>query len=444
MSGREGRQDPVDHGAGAGRPDDPERGRGEGGHPAARDDVVEVGDVVAVEVGEHQRGQLVGLGAGRGRAHQDTPAAVEQQRRAAGAHEGGRAGAQGVDERAAGAEQGDLDHAECSVIPTVRMQPLVGCVGAAPARPPRAGGHRTTAPGPLPRAPRARTGRRDRRGLHRMVQARAAHRRPGRSCSRGTTRRWRRCAERCWRSRPSTASMSPPSPGSARCGRTPPCRRTPSSCWSDCPACRSASSSSSSRSPRSLTSSASWGGWPAAGTASTPPWCPRCPVAPPSTTHTTLAAELELDAAEAAHGSAGDGASTTARARARPRRPPRGPAARRRRAAARPHGDPRLADGARGPPLRGVRPRRVGHGHVARAPCGVPRAQASGMGRLRPRARAPGRPRPGLRVAPRLQPRPPAPRHEHLPGGARPPGVVGTLDEARAQVRGSLRVLADR
>ena len=64
--------------------------------------------------------------ADRRRPHEDTPAAVEQEGGAARADEGGRAGAERVDERAAGAEEGDLDHRHGSVIPTATMQRVLG------------------------------------------------------------------------------------------------------------------------------------------------------------------------------------------------------------------------------------------------------------------------------------------------------------------------------
>ena len=104
-------EQPVDNGGRAGGPEHAERLRLERGHPAAGDHVVEVGDVVAVEVGQDQRRQLTGLHADRGGSHQHAAAAVEQERGSTGSHEGGGPRPVGIDERAAGAEEDDLDHA---------------------------------------------------------------------------------------------------------------------------------------------------------------------------------------------------------------------------------------------------------------------------------------------------------------------------------------------
>ena len=124
VRGQRGEQ-PVDHGRRCPGGPMTRSGRGrEGRDPAAGDHVVEVGDVVAVEVGEHERGELVG-----GDRRPPPPASAtprpqsNRKRGAAGADEGGRPGALRVDERAAGAEQRDLDHGHGSVISTATMQP---------------------------------------------------------------------------------------------------------------------------------------------------------------------------------------------------------------------------------------------------------------------------------------------------------------------------------
>ena len=74
-----------------------------------RDDVVQVGDVVAVQVGQQHRRQTDRQHPGAGQPHHHTAAAVDEQGRVAGAHERGRPGAVGIGQRAAGPEQRDLD-----------------------------------------------------------------------------------------------------------------------------------------------------------------------------------------------------------------------------------------------------------------------------------------------------------------------------------------------
>ena len=54
---------------------------------------------------------------------------------------------------------------------------------------------------------------------------------------------------------------------------------------------------------------------------------------------------------------------------------------------ARPHRHPRLADRADRPPVRGLRPRRVGNGDLARPPPRLPRAAPAGVGHVRASAR---------------------------------------------------------
>ena len=81
--GGQHRQHPVDHLAGAGRAVDRERVGHRAHHPAGGDHVVEVGEVVAVEVGEQHGAEHPREGAGRGQAHEHAPAGVDEQQGAA-------------------------------------------------------------------------------------------------------------------------------------------------------------------------------------------------------------------------------------------------------------------------------------------------------------------------------------------------------------------------
>ena len=97
---------------GAGRSDDRQRrgiGR-EDGDPTGDEDVAEIADVVAVQVGEQQRRQPGGAHADRRRALQHSTPAIDQEHLPAGPHQGRRPGAVRVGDRASGSEQRDLDH----------------------------------------------------------------------------------------------------------------------------------------------------------------------------------------------------------------------------------------------------------------------------------------------------------------------------------------------
>jgi hypothetical protein len=107
----------VDHLGRARRPDDRQgrRVRVERGHPSGDDHVAQVGDVIAVQVRQQQRGQRVRAGASCRHALLHAAAAVDQKCLPAGPHEGGRPRSSGVGNGTTGAEQRDLDH---DVIPT--------------------------------------------------------------------------------------------------------------------------------------------------------------------------------------------------------------------------------------------------------------------------------------------------------------------------------------
>ena len=77
--------------------------------------VAEIGDVVAVQVGQQQRGQRVGARARRRQALLHSSTAVDQEGLPARAHKRRGARAPCVGNRTAGAEQRDLNH---DVIPT--------------------------------------------------------------------------------------------------------------------------------------------------------------------------------------------------------------------------------------------------------------------------------------------------------------------------------------
>jgi hypothetical protein len=112
--GGERGQEMVDDGPGADRADDTQRRRLEREDPLARDHVVEIGDVVAVEVGQQHGGELRRPESDRGEAHQGAASGIDEVvlRHVAGAagHERRRPGAVRVGDRPAGAEQRDRDH----------------------------------------------------------------------------------------------------------------------------------------------------------------------------------------------------------------------------------------------------------------------------------------------------------------------------------------------
>jgi hypothetical protein len=105
------------HALGPDRAVDGERVRDEGGDPAGGDDVVEVGDVVAVQVGEQQRLQGPGGAGRRRRPQQHAPAAVHQQVAGRGAHQRRGPGPVRVGQRAAAAEDGRLHGGPPSSMP---------------------------------------------------------------------------------------------------------------------------------------------------------------------------------------------------------------------------------------------------------------------------------------------------------------------------------------
>ena len=107
--GAQRRTDAVDDLAGTRRTDDDERRRRERRHPSRGDDVVEIGEVVAVQVREQRRGQLVRADTRGRRAHEDTAPAVEQEAMIADLHEGRRSGPHRIGNRAAGAQENNLD-----------------------------------------------------------------------------------------------------------------------------------------------------------------------------------------------------------------------------------------------------------------------------------------------------------------------------------------------
>ena len=80
-------------------------------HPAARDHVVEVGDVVAVQMRHEHRGEVLCAETDGREAHQHAATGVDEVvlvgRRRTGGDQRGRAGTVGAGQRAAGAEQGD-------------------------------------------------------------------------------------------------------------------------------------------------------------------------------------------------------------------------------------------------------------------------------------------------------------------------------------------------
>ena len=79
----------LDHLGGSGRPDDRQRCGigGERGDPAGDDQVAQVGDVVAVQMGQQQRGQPVGAGTDGRHPLLHTAPAVDEERLPARTHE---------------------------------------------------------------------------------------------------------------------------------------------------------------------------------------------------------------------------------------------------------------------------------------------------------------------------------------------------------------------
>ncbi len=124
-----GRPDEV---GGAGRSEDGERAGLERHDPARRDDVVEVGDVVAVQVGEEQCPQGARTGADRSGADQDGAPAVEEKVTGGRANQGGRTGPLGVGERDTTA-QDDRLHVSY-VLPDVGHESLGRSRSAHPSR----------------------------------------------------------------------------------------------------------------------------------------------------------------------------------------------------------------------------------------------------------------------------------------------------------------------
>ncbi|CQD21922.1 hypothetical protein BN970_05176 [Mycolicibacterium conceptionense] len=80
----------LDHLCGSGRADDRQRRcvRGERAHPAGDDHIAQVGDVIAVQMGQQQCAELVGAGTDRGQALQHSAAAVDEKHLVARAHQG--------------------------------------------------------------------------------------------------------------------------------------------------------------------------------------------------------------------------------------------------------------------------------------------------------------------------------------------------------------------
>ena len=102
----------LDHRARAGRADDRQRGRAEAVDPPGGDDVGEIGDVIAVQMGQQHRGQVRRAHPDGGSAHQHTPAAVDEERLTPGYHQGRRPGPVRVDHRTSSAGQDDFDHCD--------------------------------------------------------------------------------------------------------------------------------------------------------------------------------------------------------------------------------------------------------------------------------------------------------------------------------------------
>gem|GEM_PF-4492543 len=102
----------VDDLCGAGRADDRQRWRVgyERGDPAGDQHVAEIGDVVAMEVRQEQRGQSVGAHPDGRSPLQNAAPAVHQQCLAPGAHQRRGSGPVRIGDGTSGAEQDDLDH----------------------------------------------------------------------------------------------------------------------------------------------------------------------------------------------------------------------------------------------------------------------------------------------------------------------------------------------
>ena len=105
------------HALGADRAVDGERVGCERGDPARRDDVVEVGDVVRVQVGEQQRLERAGGRLRGGGAHEDAATAVEEQVADRGAHQRRRPGPQRIGQRAPAPQDGGLHRGSPSSSP---------------------------------------------------------------------------------------------------------------------------------------------------------------------------------------------------------------------------------------------------------------------------------------------------------------------------------------
>ena len=127
--GSQGRQRRLHHRFGTGRTDDRQRRRTEGIDPPGGDDIGQVGDVVTVQMGEQQCGQVLRADADRGHPHQHTATAVDEERVLSGSDQCRRPGPVGVDHRASGTGQDDFDH--LTVLPCPRCE-------QASARPPGA------------------------------------------------------------------------------------------------------------------------------------------------------------------------------------------------------------------------------------------------------------------------------------------------------------------
>ena len=149
---------------GADRPEDGERVRCERRRPPGGDDVVEIGHVVAVQMGEEDGLEGARAGEARRPPAWSTPrAGVEQEVAGGRAHQGGGAGPVGGGERAAAAQDHYLhvDHSR------VRRDQIMAesMTRYSPRRPPRPGpGRYPDARAVLPRAGRAPTGGADLRG----------------------------------------------------------------------------------------------------------------------------------------------------------------------------------------------------------------------------------------------------------------------------------------
>ena len=103
--GHERREHTVDDFLRSGGPVESERRRLERRDPARRDDVAEVGPVVAVEVRQQHGVELCRAGTACGCPQQDTTAAVDEQVHALGAHQRRRPGAIRIGDRAARSEE---------------------------------------------------------------------------------------------------------------------------------------------------------------------------------------------------------------------------------------------------------------------------------------------------------------------------------------------------